>query len=166
MCEMTIRSAGQDDARILAGLIRESHRDVADRFQLTRENCPKHPSFCDASWIDEDLKRGVSYFFLEERGEPLGCVALERASEQEVYLERLSVLPEKRRMGAGMRLVGHVLAEAVNLGAESLGVGIISEFAELKSWYSSLGFEEVRVTRFDHLPFEVCFMDRCVPVTM
>lgn len=99
-------------------------------------------------------------------GSPSGCVALERASDQEIYVERLSVVPEKRRHGAGVRLVAHVLGEAANLGVDALGIGIIDEFTELKTWYKSLGFEEVGVKHFEHLPFQVSFMTRRVPVTM
>ncbi|WP_175469483.1 GNAT family N-acetyltransferase [Desulfoluna spongiiphila] len=163
---MTIREAHVQDAETLADMIRLSHRDVAERFHLTQENCPKHPSFCLAAWVQADFQRGVRYFFLTTEGRPCGCVALERASDQEMYVERLSVLPHKRRRGAGVRLVAHALGEAANLGVDTLGIGIISEFTELKAWYRSLGFEAVSVKHFDHLPFEVCFMTRWVPVTV
>ena len=166
MAEMTIREARVQDADTLAGMIRLSHRDVAERFDLTKENCPKHPSFCLDSWVQADFQRGVRYFFLDTDGSPSGCMALERASDQEMYVERLSVLPHRRRCGAGIRLVAHALGEAANLGVDTLGIGIISEFAELKAWYRSLGFETESVKRFDHLPFEVCFMKRWVPVTV
>lgn len=166
MCDMTIREAQAQDAEDLARMIRLSHRDVAEKFHLSQENCPKHPSFCQESWVQDDFSRGVRYFFVNMDGCPAGCVALERASDQEIYVERLSVVPEKRRKGAGVRLVAHALGEAVNLGVDALGIGIISEFTELKTWYESLGFEEVAVKRFDHLPFQVSFMNRRVPVTM
>ena len=166
MCDMMIREARTQDADDLARMIRLSHRDVAEKFHLSQENCPKHPSFCQESWVHDDISRGVRYFFVNVDGSPAGCVALERASDQEIYLERLSVVPGQRRKGAGVRLVAHVLGEAANLGVDALGIGIISEFTELKTWYQSLGFVEVEVKRFDHLPFKVSFMSRWVPVVM
>lgn len=166
MCDMRIREAQAQDADDLAKMIRLSHRDVAEKFHLSKENCPKHPSFCQGAWVRDDFSRGVRYFFVSMDGSPSGCVALERASDQEIYVERLSVVPEKRRKGAGVRLVAHALEEAANLGVDALGIGIIDEFTELKTWYKSLGFEEVGVKHFEHLPFQVSFMTRRVPVTM
>jgi hypothetical protein len=42
-----IREADPDDKVLLTRLIRDSYRDVAERFNLTPENCPKHPSNCN-----------------------------------------------------------------------------------------------------------------------
>ena len=71
-----IRTADGSDAERLAAMIRKSHADVARRFNLTSENCPKHPSNCTAGWIKSDLARGVCYYLAEWQGEPAGCVAL------------------------------------------------------------------------------------------
>jgi len=32
-------------------LVSESNRDVAIKFGLNAENCPKHPSFSTADWV-------------------------------------------------------------------------------------------------------------------
>ena len=99
-----IREANSDDISLLSGLIRQSYRDVADRFQLTPANCPKHPSNCTDEWIENDFARGVSYFILERRGIPAGCVAIESAESDLCYLERLAVLPPERKKGLGSQL--------------------------------------------------------------
>ena len=39
-----IRQATVTDIATLSKIIRLSFRDVADRFGLTPENCPKHPT--------------------------------------------------------------------------------------------------------------------------
>ena len=52
--ETRIREAGFNDISLLAGLVRECFQDVAERFGLTLENCPKHPSHCTD---DTELKR-------------------------------------------------------------------------------------------------------------
>ena len=43
---INIRKASSGDSSMLSGIIRESFCDVAERFGLTSENCPKHPSNC------------------------------------------------------------------------------------------------------------------------
>ena len=37
-------------------------------------------------------------------------------------------------------------------------IGIISEQADLKSWYQKIGFVEIETKLFPHLPFLVAFM--------
>ncbi len=56
---IVIREAGSADAEVLANIIRSAFRDVAERFSLTPENCPKHPSNYTTAWVDADLGRGV-----------------------------------------------------------------------------------------------------------
>ncbi|MCP3954210.1 MAG: GNAT family N-acetyltransferase, partial [Desulfobacterales bacterium] len=153
-----ISVAGEADVELLVALIRASHADVARRFNLTPENCPKHPSNCTAAWIENDLKRGVRYYLADWEGQPVGCVALEQANPEMVYLERLSVLPEKRRNGIGHRLVERVFQETAALGVPQIGIGIIADFFELKRWYQKLGFREGATKAFDHLPFQVLLM--------
>jgi hypothetical protein len=116
---------------------------VAERFALTLENCPKHPSNCTDEWVENDFARGVAYYILESDGTPVGCVALEKANSELCYLERLGILPESRRKA---------------LGAKQIGIGIISDDTELKLWYHRIGFAEKETKEFAHLPFLVTFM--------
>jgi N-acetylglutamate synthase-like GNAT family acetyltransferase len=153
-----IREAASHDISLLSHLIREAYRDVADRFNLTPENCPKHPSNCSAEWIENDYKRGVVYYILERNDTPIGCAALEKADPDHCYLERLAVTSPYRNNGFGKALLAHVLAQARALKMRSVGIGIISEQTELKSWYRKIGFVEKETKQFPHLPFLVAFM--------
>ncbi len=154
-----IREATIEDLEALASIISRSFLDVAKRFSLTQDNCPKHPSNCTTSWIESDMARGVQYFILSQNENPIGCVGLERPSIDVCYLERLSVLPERRGKHFGIRLVQHALNHAASKGARRISVGIIAEQTELKQWYKTFGFTEVGIKRFAHLPFKVCFME-------
>jgi GNAT superfamily N-acetyltransferase len=102
---MPIREAKPEDLATIAMLVSESNRDVAVRFGLNPENCPKHPSFCTKSWVEADFARGETYFILEQDSMPIGCVAYENPSAGLAYLNRLSVLPLHRTRGVGARLV-------------------------------------------------------------
>ena len=157
--QITIRDAATGDTELLAALVREAFLDVAERFRLTAENCPKHPSNCTRAWIEADLARGVRYGVLSRDGAPVGCVAVEKAREDRCYLERLAVRPGQRRQGFGRRLALHAIDEARRIGAGRVGIGIIAEQAELKRWYARLGFVETETRRFAHLPFAVCLME-------
>jgi len=158
MANPKIRAGTQKDIAVLAEIIRSSFRDVAERFGLTQENCPKHPSNCTVDWVQQDMDRGVTYLILEDEGLVSGCVALELASLEWCYLERLAVLPPQRQRGFGRALVDYVLAEAKRLGAHRVSIGIIAGQTELKSWYQKIGFVETETKEFAHLPFRVTLM--------
>ncbi|MCE5244324.1 MAG: GNAT family N-acetyltransferase [Syntrophobacteraceae bacterium] len=153
-----IVDASLDDVPLLVDVIRKSFADVAARFGLTPENCPKHPSNCAPEWIDSTIRKGVRYFVLYLDGVPAGCVAVEQGPPGVCYLERLAVLPEHRRLGLGRALVDRTIPHAVTLGAVRVEIGIIAAQEDLKEWYRRIGFIETRTAVFPHLPFTVCFM--------
>jgi N-acetylglutamate synthase-like GNAT family acetyltransferase len=153
-----IRICTKEDTEVLAETIRRSFWDVAERFGLTPENAPSHPSNCTVDWIRKDMEGGVTYFAIENKNHVVGCVALERANTEVCYLERLAVLPDHRRRGLGKALVNHALSEAKHLGVNNVSIGIIAEQTELKDWYKGLGFVEGESKEFPHLPFRVTFM--------
>ena len=161
--ETSIRRATPDDKALLTDLIRQSFSDVAARFSLTPENCPAHPSNYTLARIDGDFARGVVYYILAHGRQPAGCVALEIASPEICYLERLAVLPEKRKTGIGKALVDHFLARAKMRGARTVSIGTISDHSELNAWYRKIGFIEGDTKTFPHLPFSVTFMQYDLP---
>ena len=156
---LTIRDATPRDTEAMARVIRESFSDVAARFSLTPENCPKHPSNCTSAWVESDLARGVRYFVLSHGEECVGCVGLEHPGPDLCYLERLAVVPQRRRRGLGRALALHALGCARESGARQVSVGIVADHTELKEWYTRLGFCEVETRMFKHLPFQVAFME-------
>ncbi len=158
-----MRIADETDADLLAGIIKKAHTDVACRFNLTPENCPKHPSNCTPAWVMGDLVRGVRYLLAEQDSEAVGCVAVEKADPTICYLERLSVLPGNRRNGIGQRLVEQVFQVAADLEVPRIGIGIIADYLELKAWYLKLGFTEGETKTFAHLPFRVLLMTYTLP---
>jgi GNAT superfamily N-acetyltransferase len=155
---MTIQRASREDAARIAAIIRASHQDVAQKFNLTRDNNPKHPSFCTPQWVLADFERGEEYFVYRRETEAAGCVAFEQPDSETAYLNRLSVLPPCRRRGIGAALVRHIIDYARLKRARIISIGIIAAHGVLKNWYAGLGFIEKETRRFDHLPFDVTFM--------
>lgn len=155
-----IKEASQEESVLVRDMVRESFLEVAERFGLTPENCPTHPSFCTKEWVEAAMNKGIRFYMIEDLGKPCGCVALERHDDQAYYLERLAVLPRYRRKGFGKALVEHILDQAEKMGAHRVEIGIISEHTEIKDWYQRLGFSLKGTATYDHLPFEVTFMSR------
>ena len=145
---------------MLVTLLRNSFRDVAERFEITEENNPGSLAFCTNERIESDLKKDLTYYLLEKDGRPCGCVALERAKPGVCYLMRLAVLPEHRSKGYGKMLVHHIFNQSRTTGARRVEIAMISKDRKLKKWYKRLGFIQKRTKKYDHLPFIVAFMYR------
>ncbi|WP_300464910.1 GNAT family N-acetyltransferase [Desulfobacula sp.] len=156
--EKIIQSASSHDAEIIAFLVSQGNKDVAEKFELTLENNPKHPSFYTKEWVLSDMDRGEEYFLYQIKGVNYGCVAFEQPSSEISYLNRLSVLPEYRHKGVGEQLVKHVLEYSRTKNVHMVSIGIIAEHTRLKKWYLKLGFIEKETKYFDHLPFDVTYM--------
>ena len=157
---MKIRDAKQADKDILITLIQDSFFDVAEKFALTAESCPKFPAFNAKERVEGDFEKGLKYYILEVNDRTFGCVALEKAGPDLCYLGRLAVLPEYRNKGFGQALVNHLFEQARKFGIRRVEIGIISKHRKLKNWYKKLGFVQKGTKKFDHLPFNVAFMYR------
>lgn len=155
---MQIREADPEDAETLAMLISEANKDVAQKFGLNAQNCPKHPSFCTPAWIEADVVRGQRYFILEALANPVACVAYETPSSELAYLNRLSVLPAHRNRGHGATLVQHIVDCARMAAIQTISIGVIGEHIQLQDWYKKLGFKDGELKHFPHLPFSVRYM--------
>ena len=75
-------------------------------------------------------------------------------------MERLAVLPHRRRSGLGTALVTHAVSRAKEMGMRRVEISIISDHTVLKAWYGRLDFVQTKTAVFPHLPFEVSFMAR------
>jgi ribosomal protein S18 acetylase RimI-like enzyme len=47
-------------------------------------------------------------------------------------------------------------------GGKRVSIGLIDSNTCLKEWYRRQGFEETGIKSFEHLPFNVCFMDKMI----
>ncbi|MBT3272037.1 MAG: phosphoribosylglycinamide formyltransferase [Spirochaetales bacterium] len=150
------------DFESAAVCVRTSFAGEAAKFDLTRENCPTHPSFIDKARLKSLLETGGTFFGAFIGDSLIGTAAIEpsRDDPETWYIEKLCVLPGKRSTGFGSLLLDHACRGAVNFGAKNASIGIIGEDNELKSWYNRRGFTETGTRDFDHLPFTVCFMNR------
>ena len=156
-----IREAEDGDVSLVTRLIRDSFRDVAERFGVTAENGRAHPSQCTEEWVRSALEWGVKFYVLEEAGTPCACVALGQSGGGISRMERLGVLPEFCRRGLGKVLTWCALGRARESGARRVEVSITTEQTELKDWYGGLGFIVIEEgVSFEHLPLPVTLMVR------
>jgi ribosomal protein S18 acetylase RimI-like enzyme len=155
---MEIIQSRKEDAEQIALIVSEANKDVAELFNITIENTPKHPSFYTTEWVLSDFRRGEQYFLYKDEGIANGCVAFEQPDPETAYLNRLSVLPDYRHNGIGSRLVKYICEYSKSKKIQAVSIGIIAEHTVLKNWYLDLGFIEGEKKTFDHLPFNVLYM--------
>ncbi len=142
-------------------VLKKSFKTVADEFGFTKDNAPTNAAFMTLERLIETTGDGVSLFGLFENGILVGTVALEKSKENPeiFYLERLSVLPEKRHLGYGRKLMDFAKNQAAVEKAKIISIGVIDSNKILKSWYIEYGFIETLIKSYEHLPFNVCFME-------
>jgi ribosomal protein S18 acetylase RimI-like enzyme len=141
-------------------IIIDSFKTVAEEFNLTRENCPTHPSFITFKNFMGYKDKGLKFFGLFENYKQIGFIAVEKANDTLYYIEKLSVLPEYRHKGYGKKLINFVFDFVKNAGGEKISIAIIDKSKILKDWYKSNGFIEINKKDFKQLPFTVCFLEK------
>ena len=152
--------ANENEMENSVKVIVDSFQTVAVEFNLTKDNCPTHPSLVTMKQLNEMKRKGLKLFGLFEDDVQVGFVAVEKKKNKVFNLEKLAVLPEYRHKGYGGKLVEFTEEYVKNAGGDKLSIGIINEHAVLKKWYEGKGFTETSVMKFEHLPFTVCFMEK------
>lgn len=143
-------------------VIRRSFITVAEEFNITRENAPTNPAFLGPESLVKMKDKGVAMYGAYKGNTCVGFVAVEKANDDVFYMERLAVLPEYRHNSYGRKLIDFVMDYVGENGGKKVSIGIINENMRLKEWYISCGFAETGTKKFEHLPFEVCFMEKIV----
>jgi len=143
-------------------VIADSFQTVAVEFNLNRDNCPTHLSLVTLRQLQEMQRKGLKLFGLFEDNVQVGFVGLEKKKDKVYSLEKLAVMPEYRHKKYGGELIEFAENYVKNAGGKKLSIGIIYEHIILKQWYEAKGFQQTAVTKFAHLPFTVCFMEKVI----
>jgi len=160
---VAIRQAGYPEANVIAETVRTSFSDVAEKFGITREAAPTHPSQCEAEWIQKDMDAGWVYLLAEEENAVIGCIAYKKFDSHTLEAQRLAVLPEYRGGAYAKDLNNAVLAYACENGISKIRISIVAQHGALKRWYRRMGFSECETRQFEHLPFSVTYLEYAVP---
>jgi len=141
-------------------VITQSFRTVADEFNLTKNNCPTHPSFITHDNLLELKNKGLLFFGLFINNTQIGFIAIEKANDDLFYIEKLSILPQHRHKSYGKKLLAFAVDYIKKLNGKMISIGIINDHIVLKKWYNTIGFNEIMTKEYDHLPFTVCLMEK------
>lgn len=150
------------DLSAIVHLLNVSHSTVAKEFGFTRENNPTNNAFIDELTLREQLNKGIDLYSMSSDGKPIGCIAIEKSTKEldTFYIEKVSVLPEFRNRGNGLKLMDFAFSKIREAGGKIVSIALINSNAKLKRWYLAQGFIETSTKDFEHLPFRVCFMNK------
>ena len=152
----------QDDFDVLAKLLNNAFVTVAEEFGLTKEIAPTNNAFITGEELKAQLTENREFYVYEYNGCESGFVAIEESlSEPDTfYIEKLSVIPECRHLGMGLRLMDFASDRVKELGGKRISIGLIDSNIILKEWYGKQGYVVFEIKRFEHLPFDVCMMKK------
>lgn len=152
--------APEQDLSTIVKVLNLSHGTIARDFNFTKEDNPTNNAFIDEKTLREQLNNGIELYGLKMNNRLVGCIAIEKSKREPstYYIEKVSVLPEFRHQGIGVRLMDFATAKIKDAGGQIISIALIDSNTKLKKWYLSQGFIETGFKDFEHLPFRVCFM--------
>ncbi|MDR0835922.1 MAG: GNAT family N-acetyltransferase [Tannerella sp.] len=158
---MIKKISSQDDFKIFAKLLNESFKTIAKEFGLTRENTPTNNAFISAKDLKAQLMDNREFYYFDMDNRAIGFIAIEKSlsKTETFYIEKVAVHPHYRHKGIGRELLNFAIGRIRDLNGERISIGLIQSNIQLKEWYKQQGFNEVVVKSFNHLPFNVCFME-------
>lgn len=154
-----------DDFLVYTKLLNSSFATVAVEFGLTMENCPTNNAFITKEKLRFELsEKDREFFYFEENNLVIGFIAIEKSSSRQntFYIEKVAVHPEYRNKGIGKQLMDFATQKIVELKGIEISIGVINSNSNLKRWYQNQGFKITEIRYYEHLPFRVCLMSKCL----
>lgn len=153
-----------DDFDLYTRLLNQAFATVAEEFGLTRENAPTNNAFITAEILKSQLTDKREFYYFSEIGDVNGFIAIEKSSRSEdvFYIEKLAVAPLLRHKGIGRKLMDFATERIKQSGGRKISIGLIDSNQTLKKWYQLQGFKEIEIKTYDHLPFDVCLMEKVI----
>jgi len=151
-----------NDLTAIVKVLNASHGTVAKDFGFTKEDNPTNNAFIEESTLRTQLNSGIELYAMSLDSQLIGCIAIEKSTKEidTFYIEKVSVIPEFRNQGFGVKLMDFATSKIKESGGKRISIALIDSNAKLKNWYLSQGFIETGTKDFEHLPFSVCFMNK------
>ena len=157
-----IRRIEKEELPMCLDFIHLCFSTVAEKFGLTKENCPGHNAFMPMEKLENFWNWGFMMFGLFEENqngenELIGYFSISKDLEKEDtwMLHNLCVKPQMRKQGYGRQLLDFAKVKTREQGGKILFLDFINEYKELKEWFFKNGFKFQGTVKYEHLPFTV-----------
>lgn len=152
----------QNDFLVLAKLLNQAFATVAKEFGLTKENSPTNNAFISGEELKSQLTDNREFYVYKKDLQSVGFIAIEQSliTPGTFYIEKLAVNPDYRHSGIGQHLMDFAFRRVKELGGKRISIGLIDSNTILKEWYGKQGYTVFETKHFNHLPFDVCMMEK------
>ena len=161
-----IRRIEKEELPMCLDFIHLCFSTVAEKFKLTKENCPGHNAFMPMEKLENFWNWGFMMFGLFEENqngenELVGYFSISKDPDKKDtwMLHNLCVKPKMRKQGYGKLLLDFAKKKTNELGGKILFLDFINDYTELKKWYFKNGFEFKGTVKYEHLPFTVGYAE-------
>jgi diamine N-acetyltransferase len=160
-----VREATVEDYPAIVEAVRQAFAPVAVELDLTRDNCPGHPSFYSLERLEKDLEYGKRFHVALHEGLIVGCVTLRDLGEGSWEVGRVTVRPAWQKQGLGRMLLDHAHRIAERLGARQTILDVFAQKQELVRWYQGQDYQIIDLFRVDTVPRLIARMRRRIYTT-
>ena len=130
-----IRQITQYEIDECISVIKKSFIDVAESFNITKENAPNYVLFStDFEKLKTQFDSGRLMFAAFEDNQIVGYYSL-NIFDKECEINNLCVIPDYRHKGIGKTLLNHAIIKARELEINKINISIVEENVKLKSCY-------------------------------
>lgn len=160
-----LHEATGDDAREIASIVRRAFRKQAQTLGIRGSEHPAYAGFETAVRVRSRLADGARIVVARVDDRAVGTVTwrLDSGSPAKGEITRLAVLPSVRGGGIGRALMESAESALFQTGAAVAEVSVVATFDRLRAYYETMGYISTRRCRFNHLPFDVLFMEKQCP---
>ena len=156
---MDIRIIKKEEIVICHKVIVNSFIPVASSLFMTEENCSGNSAFLKLDQLHKMYDKGLIILGLYDDF-LIGCIGLEKKSDDRYKIKLLSVIPGYRHRGLGAMLIKAMEERVIQSGGIKLQLGMIYENEVLRKWYESLGFKIDKVKTYKGNTFKIVYMSK------
>jgi len=147
-----------NDSNTITSILNKAFITVAHQFNITKENAPRFPAFINSDIIDGNIKNGLKMYGYKNDEEIVGCVGYSYYKDEIYFIERLATIPEYRHLGIGKKLMEFAESKIFDKGGKIAEIHVVDKNNELRTWYKSIGYIEIRIDELKTFPFNSCVM--------
>lgn len=140
-------------------VIKKSYEKSAIDFDMTEENCPyRGRTRLPYSVFEDEFNNGYQMFGYILDKKVVGFLSF-KIHEQEMKISDIAVLPEYQNKGIGSSLMQFAKEQAISSSCIKLLLGMVHDNIPLRNWYQRMGFETVKLTKYETVSYSIGKME-------
>ena len=154
-----IRAVKKEELSVCLSVLQESYEASAVYFGMTEENCPyRGRTRLPFSVLEQEFESSQMYVYVCDE-KIVGFLSLQQEGEI-LHLNDIALLPGEQGKGFGTKLMEFAHEQAKTAGCMSIRLGMVHDNLRLRNWYESIGFETVKLKKYEKVTYTVGTMEK------